>query len=156
MKYLESSLALRIMDILGIFSKDMPNIRTDNFKLKKHDIWSVKMPIDGESDIDILYSEDGDKKYMITGSDKSNLWFCIIIGDSEENNPELNRIFISQFLKEDFSIREADTIEISNVFATFECLRHFFKGWYKCDPKENEVSIMKKFISSITEEDSEE
>ena len=156
MKYLESSLALRIMDILGLFSKDMPNTINDNFKLKKHDMWAVKVPIDGESDINILYSESGDKKYMITGSDKSKLWFCIIVGDAQETNPELNRIFISQFLKEDFSVREADTIEIANVFASFECLRHFFKGWYKFEPKENEISIMKKFISSIAEEDLEE
>lgn len=156
MKHLESSIALRIMDVLGIFTKDMPNIRNELLKINKNNIWAVKMPIDDEFGINILYSEFDDKKYMTCGNEKAKTWFGIIIGCSDESNPEMNKIFMINQLKDDISIREADTIEIANIFTTFECFRHFFNGWHKYEEKEDDLKIMKKFISSIKEEEIEE
>ena len=42
------------------------------------------------------------------------------------------------------------------LLITFECFRQFFNGWTQYKPTNDELVIMDKFMSSITEEDIEE
>ena len=161
MKYLESSIALRIMDCFGIFTKDMPDIRSDFFKVGKQNIWALCTTSDKDGDFFCLYAEKSDKKYLVssigTEADKSKLWLCIIAGDPAEENPDMNRIFILKTAAENkWVIRETDTIEAANMLVTFECFRQFFNGWTQYKPTENDMFVIKKFIGSIVEEDVEE
>ena len=158
MKHLESSIALRIMDCFGIFTKNMPDIRSDFFKIK--DVWALCATTNKEDLFVFLYTQKGDKKYLVSsfGADnKAKLWLCLVIGDETEENPELNRMFILRIGENDkWLVREAEVIETANLLITFECFRQFFNGWTQYKPTNDELVIMDKFMSSITEEDIEE
>jgi hypothetical protein len=142
---------------LGILSKDMPDIRNENFKTKEKNIWALKANIEEDSSVIVLYSETDENKYMIAGlkNDKipQKMWFCIICGDCEEENPELNRIFIINENKSKITIREANIIEMANILITFECFRNFSNGWFNYEPEISDYLIIKKFTNSISEEE---
>jgi len=155
-KKLESAIVLRIIDCLGIFSKDMPDIRNHNFATKVNNIWAIKNNIENYNSIVILYSEIGDKKVLLSsmGADKDT-WVCVVCGDAEEESVEMNKVYLLNIIKDKWSIREIDTIELANLFTTFECFRTFFSGWEQYDAKEEELSIIKKFVSSLSEAETE-
>ncbi|MFZ4768691.1 MAG: hypothetical protein ACOYLO_00825 [Ferruginibacter sp.] len=157
MKYLQSSIAIRIIDSLGVITKDLPDIRSDTFKTKHNNIWAVSTILNENINLIILYYE-ADMKYMLCGLKEKNIdnWKGIVCGDETEEEYELNNIFAVKLIDKEFSIREISIIEIGNLLVTFECIRNFFNGWNQYVPADSEIKTFKEFIKSISKENIEE
>lgn len=155
MKYLRSSIALRIMDAVGIFSKDMQDIRRELFEIKRN-LWASKIDIDSGEAVIVLYSQVGDKKYMITKrqdeQSKLQLWFCFICIDDTDDNYEMNNIFAANISNNDIRFRDISMLEAANILTGFELIRQFTSVWAQYKPTEMDINVMSKFISSLEEE----
>jgi len=161
MKHLQSSIALRIMDSMGVISNDLPPINHELYKTKRaSNVYAAKTGFEEGSSIIALYSEHGDMKYMITriasdNDNKNKLWFCIACGDTKEENPDLNRIFALNVFDEKYIFRETSIIEIANILVSFECVRNYCAGWSPYDASVDDIATIKDFIKSLKEEDAE-
>ena len=143
------------MDSIGIFSKDMQDIRRDLFEVKRN-LWSCKVDIDNGEAVIILYSQVGDKKYMITKRQDSKnslqLWFCFACIDDADENYEMNNVFAANLSNDNLRFRDVSMLEVANVFVGFELIRQFTSTWAQYKPTELDVNVMSRFILSLEEE----
>lgn len=157
MQYLTSSITIRIMDILGIASKDMPDIRNENFLVKKEkNIWALKGQLNESYTTLILYAENDGMKYMCANFDpsaKDIAWVCLICGDLTEEEPDLNKAYVLHINDGNYFAREANTIELAHMLTAFEMFRNFFSGWSPYQPKDSETEIIKAFMRIIVSEE---
>jgi len=146
---LQSAIVIRILDVLGIFSKDMSDIRNDNYNITDS-IWAGKLKIDDDNQIIFLYSEKNESKYMITkylsSAEKSN-WFNLVSLDQEE--PDLNKMYISIEIEKNLKFREISYIELADALRGFELIRQYMPSWLRYEPKKEDLDILDKFIKSI-------
>jgi len=101
--YFHSAATFRVLDALGIFSRDMPCIKTDKYKQKKFDgktFWAGKLQIDGDTWVAILYTEDEKGTYnkyaastLIDSQYATPLWQLVVCGDDSGESPDANKIF---------------------------------------------------------------
>jgi hypothetical protein len=144
---LESAIAIRVFDILGIFSKEMPDIRNDNYLITES-IWAGKLIIDEENQIIFLYSEKNDNRYMITKylHPKSS-WFNLVSLDQEDC--ELNKIYVSIEVEEKIKFRDISYVEIADLLKGFELIRQYMPNWLAYEPDSKDLDILSNFIKSI-------
>ena len=146
---LQSAVVLRILDVLGIFSKDMFDIRNEIYYISDS-TWAGKLKIDDDNQIIFLYSEKNEYKYMITkylsSASKSN-WFNLVSLDVED--VDLNKAYISLEIEKELKFREISYMEISDLLKGFELIRQYMPSWLRYDPQKEDLDMLNKFINSI-------
>lgn len=148
--HLQAAIAKRILDILGIFSKDMPDIRNEFYYISK-DIWAGRIPIEDDNDVVFLYSEKNENKYMLTKFSSTNIksnWLCIVSMSNDED-PDLNKIYCSIEIDKSLKFLDISKIELANFFKGFELIRQYTPFWGKYSPSKEYLEVLNKFIGSI-------
>jgi hypothetical protein len=149
-KYLQAAIAKRVLDILGIFSKDMPDIRNEFYSISKN-IWAGRIPIEDDNDVIFLYSEKNDNKYMLTKFSSTNIksnWFCII-SMSDDEDPDLNKIYSTIEIDKSLKFIDISNMELANLFKGFELIRQYTPFWAKYEPSKEFLEVLSKFVGSI-------
>jgi len=153
MKNLRASIAVRILDSLGVVSKEMNDIRNDIFlhHYKDFDIYSGRVNYSDNESVVFLYTEYDDEKYMITfmennkGNDSAFI-FCIVSGDVENEDPDLNKLIIGN---KDSNFREVSYLEGAKILNTFEIIRNHMPNWGHNIPKDSQFKYLLNFIKAI-------
>ena len=152
MKYLKAAVTVRILDSLGVVSKEMQDIRNKNFLVNAEPpMFAGKVGITSEHDMIFLYSEKDNTKFMLTTLlDKTNNnWFGFISADIENEDPESNKILSTYYQNKELRFREVSFFEVASILRTFEVVRDNMPYWvpFKCE-KEH-IDIMTTFMKSF-------
>jgi hypothetical protein len=161
MKYLKAAITVRILDSLGVVSKEMQDVRNKMFLLNSDpDIFAGKVVMSDDSSMIFLYSEQSDTKFMITTLVNKNVnnWFCFISADIEDEEPDLNRMFSTYFKDKTLRFREVSFFEAASILRTYEVIRDNMPYWIplessKKTANEEYLGIMMEFIKTFEVED---
>lgn len=146
---LRSSLALRIIDIFGIYTRDMPDIRT--LMYKHNNIFSGSYNLSASDKIFFIYKEVADNKFAhISFSSNDAIYnYIISICDETKQDTGMNNIFIHTIKDGKNSFRVAKIIELANLFKATELLRQLFSNWDINDNVSNNTKALNDFLASI-------
>ncbi len=153
MKHLQASITVRILDSLGVVSREMPDIRESQY-LVKPKIWSGKVELSENDSVVFLYSEDSDMKFMITkfiskaSTESYSNWYCFVCGDIVTEDPELNKMF-SSYTEKNNKFREVSFFEMANILRGFEMIRTNMPYWLPNKPTTNDIDSLSTFINSL-------
>lgn len=167
---LHSAAVIRILETIGVFSKEIPiPINSKKFELKndKQKIWGGKVNIDESSWILLLYSEIEGVKYLVTkpmgdlGS--SVLWYFVVCGDDSGEEYINNKIFAEVSFKTVDSVSgkeiiKVETIEIScfdlcNFLRGFEIIRNYVGYILPIEPEEEFINKVVEFGGKLSLEE---
>ncbi len=153
---LKSSLSLRIMDIFGVYTRDMPDVRT--LMYKNDNIFAGAYNVSAKEKITFIYKEIADNKYahLAFYMDKVVYNYIIANCDSKEEDPGLNNVYIHLVSKGENIYREAKIIEIASLFKSTELLRQLFSNWDTNNDFAINLKALNEFIKSIKVEEKEE
>lgn len=154
MSKLESEITIRVMDTFGIFTKDMPTIINDTFKVKNN-VWSARIELDKDQKISVVYSIVNNNHYMvISNKANDNFCYCLIVCDHDNTNEELNKVYIHNRVMTaskqlDDKFRESLATERSILLNGFEIIRLYNTALFKHSPTYQEFDILSKFVDIV-------
>ena len=152
---LQSSIVLRIIDSLGVFTKSMPDIRNEFFKVKDENAYAAMVNLSDKNAIITLYCEAGENKYMVTRAfheKKKTIWYCLACFDYNDDNPDLNQVYTLNVNDDKYIFSQTSFIEKANLLVTFECIRNFFSGWEIYSPSNDDLDTLYKFKANLSVE----
>jgi len=155
MKTLKAAVAIRILDSLGVVSKEMVDIRNDNFlKVYKDDkFYSGRVNYSEKESLVFIYTElENNDKYMTAFVETDNggsgeFVLCIVSGDVIEESPDLNKLIIGT---KSLKFREVSYLESAKFLNTFEVIRNHMPNWEPNDPDEKSLKYLIEFMKIIT------
>jgi hypothetical protein len=152
-KNLKSSIAIRILDSIGIVSKDMIDVRNEKYltKYKNKKFYSGKTNYSSDGSLVFIYLEDNDMKYMISfiqnnKEDVGDIYLCIISSDIENESSEYNKLLLGT--KKNF-FREVSYLEAAKFLNTFEVLRNHMPVWLYNKPSDKQLDYLLEFSKLI-------
>lgn len=155
---LESAITIRVMDTFGIFKKDMKSIIHDSLKIKNN-LWATTFDIEDGNSINALYTFANNNHYMLLSNSANHnnggFYYCLIVCDYENENEELNKVFIYNKPKDDArkvlngKFRESLSTERAILLNGFEIIRLYNRVLNKYNSNIDEIEIMNLFIETI-------
>lgn len=157
MRYLKSSIGIRILDSIGVVSNDMPDIRNNSFLLpidfRNFSIFSGKISIE-DGDVIFIYGERDDNKYMMSLlNGKAGVYRLYIVSmDLVNESPDLNNIFLGITDSDVEKYRELSFLEAGSFLVSFELIRNHISNWYPYKPTNKETNLFFDFLDKIKTE----
>jgi hypothetical protein len=141
---LHPTITSSIIDSLGIYTKQMPDIRINQYKAGSN-IYAGYTDISATDKISILYKEQNDAKYMTIKFANTDIWFCLI--SFEEDNDD-NNTFVAKIIDNKFHFRNISNIELANLLVSFEIVKQYASCWKPYKPQKAEFELLNSFISN--------
>jgi len=150
-----STAVLRVLETVGIISKEMPTIKQKQFQ-QNENIWAGKIIVDDSSYILIVYAELTEFKIvmsrMVTTINDEGFWHYVICGDETCNNIDLNKVLIeTKFSTIDHNTNEPTDKIITTDISCYD-LCDFIKGFEiikRYMPKLETITLTNDIIDKV-------
>jgi len=153
LKTLKSLIAIRIMDSIGVVSKEMRDVRNPTYlnEYDNHNVYSGRVNYTESEFLIFLYVDVEDSKYMTIHLEDSDgnvgkFILCVVCDDLETEDSDLNKLIVGT---KNNKFREASFLESSKILNTFEAIRDHMPNWDPNEATTVQLRFLFEFISSI-------